>query len=644
MKNFINYISKVSSVLVLSVCVAVSGCYDDSAIQQQLADHESRLKELERITAQQNTNISSLQAIVDALQENDYVTSVTPIMEGENIIGYTINFSNSDSVTIYTSGNTSVPVIGVKQDTDGQWYWTVDGEWITDADGNKIMASGITPKLKIVDGYWYVSYDGGNSWEDEPLGEATGENGCTMFVEVSYDDQYLYITLPDGEVITLPRTGPVDGDDANNTQLGPIRFELPQISGNNVIFNGIITDESAIPYIEEIAVFYDVAGIMFSINSALYDKAVIYLDKTFSISIQGLALDTEYNYCLYVKSRGVENYSDIKSFTTESYDFVENEAWTVEYYEDSELNGETYDQVISVTSSDDNYYFIGVVSEEEYQEYGHEVIILQQYESLIALIQLLNDLGMETSILDFSYNTSAVEPFYLDAGGWRGVAIGVTEEGLLNGLYAYSDLITIVEEEPTEGYSSWLGNWTLTGANGLTQEVTFSQDKVNESYIMTGYEGEEATDLNVIVGWNEEDQSWTINNQIIGYYVFGDMGEGAVWFIGNDNAKGFYPQVDFPICEGGMTEDGKRLAVGYSGAIEGEDGAPIPIDINEMSFIADISGYWYYITSISDYGYPTFPMTITPSETVTKSSSVEKIKDRRIFKPKRIYNTYGRIK
>ncbi len=36
---------------------------------------------------------------------------------------------------------------------------------------------GITPKLKIVDGYWYISYDGGATWESDPIGQATGDKG-----------------------------------------------------------------------------------------------------------------------------------------------------------------------------------------------------------------------------------------------------------------------------------------------------------------------------------------------------------------------------------------------------------------------------------------------------------------------------------
>lgn len=82
------------------------------------------------------------------------------------------------------------PIIGAEKDTDGVYYWTVDGEWLTDSEGNKIKAQGstsqegtdgedgkdgITPQLKIENGKWYVSYDEGNTWTE--LGQATGEDG-----------------------------------------------------------------------------------------------------------------------------------------------------------------------------------------------------------------------------------------------------------------------------------------------------------------------------------------------------------------------------------------------------------------------------------------------------------------------------------
>ena len=55
------------------------GCsdkYDDSALRNDLNDLENRVEKLEELCKQMNTNISSLQTIITALQNNDYITSV----------------------------------------------------------------------------------------------------------------------------------------------------------------------------------------------------------------------------------------------------------------------------------------------------------------------------------------------------------------------------------------------------------------------------------------------------------------------------------------------------------------------------------------------------------------------------------------
>ena len=75
--------------------------FDATDIWDKLNDHEKRIQYLENYCKQLNTNVISLQNIVSALQENDYITSVVSIMEGGEEIGYTLNFSKSGKVTIY---------------------------------------------------------------------------------------------------------------------------------------------------------------------------------------------------------------------------------------------------------------------------------------------------------------------------------------------------------------------------------------------------------------------------------------------------------------------------------------------------------------------------------------------------------------
>lgn len=225
---------------IVAALLLVVGCskeYDDSALVGRVDDLENRVQRLEQLCQQMNTNISSLQTIVTALQNNDYVTSVTPITENGKTIGYTITFAKAQSITIYHGKDSNhIPIIGVKQDTDGIYYWTLDGEWLLDDAGKKIKAQaldgkdgvdgedgtdgengqdgkdgtdGITPQLKIENGYWYVSYDSGTSWTQ--LGKATGEDGKdgtegkSFFQDVTQDENNVYFTLSDGTVITVPK-------------------------------------------------------------------------------------------------------------------------------------------------------------------------------------------------------------------------------------------------------------------------------------------------------------------------------------------------------------------------------------------------------------------------------------------------------
>ena len=180
------------------------GCsdkYDDSALRNDLNDLENRLTILEERCKQMNTNISSLQKIVDALQDNLSISRVEQISDG-----YIIHFSDGSTATIKNGKDSgTIPIIGVKQDTDGCYYWTLDGEWLTDKKGNKVKAQGtdgkdgvdgedgndgtdgedgtdgtngkdgITPQLKIENGRWMLSMDDGKTWTD--IGQATGADG-----------------------------------------------------------------------------------------------------------------------------------------------------------------------------------------------------------------------------------------------------------------------------------------------------------------------------------------------------------------------------------------------------------------------------------------------------------------------------------
>ena len=183
----------------------------------------SAFEALQRLCNETNTNLSALQTIVTALQNNDYITSVDPLTENGKVVGYTIKFAKSNPIVIYNgkdgadgvNGNT--PIIGVKKDTDGIYYWTLDGEFIvvdeqkikaqgTDGNNGADGSDGVTPKLEIREGYWWISYDNGANWTQ--LGKATGEDGKDAdSIKITQDENNVYFELADGTVITISKTG-----------------------------------------------------------------------------------------------------------------------------------------------------------------------------------------------------------------------------------------------------------------------------------------------------------------------------------------------------------------------------------------------------------------------------------------------------
>lgn len=128
--------------LLLLAALTFAACkYDDSALWEQvnqnteeLAAQAARIAALEAWQAETNTNIQALQTL---LSTTDYITAVTPVVKDGVEVGFTISFLNTPAITIYhgakgdkgDKGDT--PQIGAAQGDDGNWYWTLNGEFLT---------------------------------------------------------------------------------------------------------------------------------------------------------------------------------------------------------------------------------------------------------------------------------------------------------------------------------------------------------------------------------------------------------------------------------------------------------------------------------------------------------------------------------
>lgn len=217
----------------LAAVVTLFGC--TKGLEERVDALEDRVTALEEKV---NSEVQNLANLIDGLKNNVYVTGVTEIMEGDKVIGYTIAMSKGPAITIYhgedgKDGNPgkdgadgedgkdgtdgangadgsdgadgadgATPQIGVVLE-NGIYYWTVNGEKLTDENGNYIQASDLTcPKFKKEGGTWYISTDG-SSWA--PLiSTNTGSGNSCVFTDVTYNDSSVTFVIGETE-ITVPR-------------------------------------------------------------------------------------------------------------------------------------------------------------------------------------------------------------------------------------------------------------------------------------------------------------------------------------------------------------------------------------------------------------------------------------------------------
>ena len=206
-------------------------------VDKDIAGLQEDVSALKTAVSQINSNIAALQSVVTALQSNVYVKEVTPIKDGNNnVIGYTIQFTDNTSVAIYhgekgdkgdkgdqgeqgpqgpagTDGTT--PVIGVK-DYDGTLYWTVNGEWLKDDQGKLVPVTGKdgatgatgqdgkTPQLRINEGNWEVSYDG-QTWTVVGPAQTPGESVDVVFKGVKETKDQVIFTLTDDTKLAIDK-------------------------------------------------------------------------------------------------------------------------------------------------------------------------------------------------------------------------------------------------------------------------------------------------------------------------------------------------------------------------------------------------------------------------------------------------------
>ena len=299
--------------LIFTMLATLVGCgqYDDSELKSDINDLKSRMAALEKQCKNMNENLTSLQAIVDAIQKQDGIVSVTDLPDGQ---GYSVKFVSGKVIYLYNGKNGTdgvTPKISVRKDSDGIYYWTVDGDWLI-VDGKKVRAVGldgkdgqsgndgkdaVTPQLKIVDGFWYISYDNGKYWTK--LGKATGENGKdgqdgndgdVFFKSVTVEDGYAVFVMNDSEQTTLRI--PIAGVSAVSsikyvpeTPDGVVKIRYSKIDywyvAEDFVIKFEIMPQSFVDYI------------MKNWKEVLVAKAITYIGEFVSVNIKNVVCDKD---------------------------------------------------------------------------------------------------------------------------------------------------------------------------------------------------------------------------------------------------------------------------------------------------------------------------------------------------------------
>lgn len=186
-------------------------------LETRLSDVESRLSKVEDQVKELNSQVSLIQQLLDGKY---FVQSATELADGSGFKLVLVDKAgNVQEKTILKgkdgeAGKDGVsPSVSVKKDTDGNFYWTLNGAWLL-VGGEKVRANGTdgedgkdgkdapATQFKVEDGKWYVKVgDGAWTYAGEAATEVTGPIAS---VDAS-DDAVVKITLSDGTVLELPK-------------------------------------------------------------------------------------------------------------------------------------------------------------------------------------------------------------------------------------------------------------------------------------------------------------------------------------------------------------------------------------------------------------------------------------------------------
>ena len=191
------------TILACSVGLVLAGCakeYDDSALQNDVKNLKSQIEQIQNDIRSLNGQVTGLKETIEQWKKGGYVENIQELADKT---GYTITFVGGKTVTLYhgTKGeNGQAPTL--KADTDGNFYWAMDGEFIL-VDGKKVPAA-VAPVFSVnADGDLIMTLGG----KETNLGHVQGTPGPageSLFEKIEPGENTVIFTLKGGETFSIP--------------------------------------------------------------------------------------------------------------------------------------------------------------------------------------------------------------------------------------------------------------------------------------------------------------------------------------------------------------------------------------------------------------------------------------------------------
>lgn len=187
----------------MAVC-AVSCSFDDRGLDSRLDAVKARIEALQSRIDEANGQVESL----GLLTSGNVVTSVEKNSDGSYVLTYLDSKNESKTMVLAAMDQMiNVPVIGVRKDENGLYYWTVTtGGETTDitVDGKPVPAAGKTPVISVDEqGFWTV--DGERILNENGAPVEAKDGNSAIFKSIAMDaDGNLSVTLGNGTALTIP--------------------------------------------------------------------------------------------------------------------------------------------------------------------------------------------------------------------------------------------------------------------------------------------------------------------------------------------------------------------------------------------------------------------------------------------------------